>query len=113
MLCHHVLMYVITNYQRGSLTELSEYLYQPDYKICKLIKCKLGKTFKQLVQEVRLDKAMWFLKSTDIPVEQIIMEVGYENETYFYRIFKLRFGASPKEYRKKKNNKHSYDYKKC
>jgi len=46
-------------------------------------------------------KAAVLLTSTSIPVEEIIVEVGYENSSYFHRLFKERYGMTPKQYRDK------------
>ena len=35
-----------------------------------------------------------------MPITQIIEEVGYENLTYFYKIFKAKYNMTPKDYRK-------------
>ena len=32
-------------------------------------------------------------------IQQIIAQVGYENTSYFYRLFHERYGLSPREYR--------------
>ena len=39
-----------------------------------------------------------FLRS-DLNIQQIIAQVGYENTSYFYRLFHERYGLSPREYR--------------
>ena len=44
-------------------------------------------TFKELLQEKRLNKAKQLLNETDISIVEIISLVGYENLTYFYKIF--------------------------
>lgn len=95
-----ILKYIDESYEEANLTKLCETLYQQDYKICKLIKKNTGLTFKELVQEKRIEKAIELLKSTDYAIEDIIRRVGYENDSYFYRIFKKKFGLSPKEYKK-------------
>lgn len=91
--------YIETNYQKASLGELSRKINQPDYKICKIVKKMTGKTFKTLVQDVRLNKAASLLRTTNLPVASIINEVGYDNMTYFYRIFGDKFKQKPNEYR--------------
>ena len=37
---------------------------------------------------------------TDISIVEIISLVGYENLTYFYKIFKEKYGYTPKDFRK-------------
>ena len=39
-------------------------------------------------------------ESTD-SIGGIVLRVGLENESYFYRLFKKRFGATPKDYRRR------------
>ena len=40
------------------------------------------------------------VKSTTLSVGDIILMVGYENTSYFYRIFTEKYGMSPKSYRR-------------
>ncbi|MEG0367125.1 MAG: AraC family transcriptional regulator [Coprobacillus sp.] len=94
-----ILKYIKINYREGSLAVLSNLLHQPDYKICKLVKKSTGKTFKQLIQDERLDNTIKLLKSTKLPINEVMEEVGYENITYFYKIFKERYQMTPHEYR--------------
>lgn len=94
-----ILKYIATSYQEGSLAVLSEMLHLPDYKVCKIIRKQTGQTFKQLVQNERLKNAVYLLKNTHLPVTDIMLEVGYENITYFYKIFKNEFHMTPHVYR--------------
>ncbi|MEG0593171.1 MAG: AraC family transcriptional regulator, partial [Coprobacillus sp.] len=83
-----ILKYIALHYQDASLSDLSKIIHQPDYKICKVIKKQTGMTFTQLLQEERLKAAEKLLKSTDMSMLDIMQEVGYENISYFYKIFK-------------------------
>lgn len=91
--------YISTQFKEGSLQKLSKQIRQEDYKISKLIKNKTGHTFKQLIQIERTKAAAKLLRTTDLPIVDIIAEVGYENATYFYKIFKEIYGLTPNEYR--------------
>lgn len=97
-----VLRYIDEEYLSGSLYEISERVNQPHYKISKLIKSYTGFTFKQLVQEKRLKKVEELLHTTNLPVVDIMRMVGYENITYFYKIFKSTYNMTPFEYRNKR-----------
>ena len=94
-----VLRYVEENYQNGSLTEVSELLHYDLPYLSRLIRQKTGQIYTELVQEKRLSQAAWFLKNSDRKVDEIARAVGYENISYFHRIFAARFGCSPKKYR--------------
>lgn len=94
-----VLRYVESNYIGGSLSEIARILH---YDVCWLsreIKRKTGKTYTQIVQDKRLAQAAFLLKNTDRNVSDISLAVGYENVSYFHRIFGETFHKSPREYR--------------
>ena len=94
-----VLKYIDKNYTNATLFEIAKTLKQPHYKISKLVKKQTNMTFKELLQEKRLNKAKQLLNETDISVVEIIYLVGYENLTYFYKIFKEKYGYTPKNYK--------------
>ena len=93
------LKYIEDNYRTGTLEELSVLTGQPDYYISKLIKRRTGHTFKALLQIKRLHQAAFLLTTTRLPVENIIVLAGYDNTSYFHRIFKEHFGMTPRAYR--------------
>lgn len=104
MLNLQVLKYIDEEYVSGNLYEIAERIKQPHYKISKLIKAYTGFTFKQLVQEKRMNKAVELLIKTDLPVVDIMRMVGYENITYFYKIFKEKYKMTPFDYKNKINS---------
>ena len=46
-----------------------------------------------------METAARLLRRSDMNIQQIISMVGYENTSYFYRLFHERYGVSPREYR--------------
>lgn len=98
-----VLRYIEGNYKNGSLAELAEMMNQDVYFMSRQIKKQTGHTWKELLQTKRLNQAAWLLTNSRIPVRDIIEAVGYDNTSYFFRIFRMKFGTSPKEYRKRKD----------
>lgn len=94
-----VLRYVESNYTAGSLAELAQLLHYDISWLSREIKRKTGKTYTQIVQEKRLAQAAFLLKNTDRNVADISAAVGYENVSYFHRIFADAYGKSPKHYR--------------
>lgn len=91
--------YIITNYQNGSLKGLSECMKTSKYRLCKLIKKETGFTFVELLQKEKLRHAAALLEESDLSNEEIMKKIGYENPTYFYRIFKEIYGVTPNTYR--------------
>ena len=94
-----VLRYVEENYAHGTLTEAAALVHYDFAWLSREIKRFTGKTYTELVQERRLTQAAWMLRNTRERVADIALAVGYENISYFHRIFSTRFGQSPKKYR--------------
>ena len=94
-----VLQYIDTNYATGSLADISRKLGYDVAWISREIKRKTGKNYTQIVQDKRMAQAAFLLRNTDINVADISVSVGYENVSYFHRLFSRRFGCSPKSYR--------------
>lgn len=94
-----VLSYIEERYQTGTLTEIASILHYDTAWLSRDIKRRTGKNFTELMQEKRLSQAAWFLRNTDQNVSDIAVSVGYENVSYFHRIFAARYGMSPRAYR--------------
>lgn len=94
-----VLAYVESNYARATLSEIAKQLHRDVAWLSREIKRKTGKNFTQLVQEKRLAQAAFLLKNTSRKVSDISASVGYENVSYFHRLFFEGFCCSPKKYR--------------
>nr|WP_263327632.1 helix-turn-helix domain-containing protein [Neobacillus sp. Marseille-Q6967] len=94
------LKYIEENFKDASLYELAERLKQSHYGLSKTIKKATKHTFKELLQERRLAKAKELLEGTDMPIMSIVEQVGYDNISYFYRIFKAKYELTPKEFKK-------------
>jgi AraC-like DNA-binding protein len=58
-------------------------------------------SFKQYLNMVRIAETRRLLSSTDLPITEIALKVGFNNVTHFNRIFKIIAGVTPKEYRKR------------
>ena len=94
-----VLRYVEKNYKEGSLTDLADNLHYDFTWLSREIKARTGKTYTELVQEKRLSQAKFLLKNTKMKISDIANETGYDNISYFHRIFREEYGMSPKKYR--------------
>lgn len=99
VLVSQVLTYIYQNYQEGKLQTIAAKLNLPEYHISKLIKKSLGITFKEVVQDVRLSKSCELLRNTKLSIIDIMSEIGYQNISFFYKIFKEKYQMTPNEYR--------------
>ena len=95
-----ILDYIETNYINGNLSEAAQLFHYDVSWLSRETLRKTGKTFTQLMQEKRLSQAAFLLKSTNKSFADISVAVGYENTSYFHKIFTASFGMSPRKYRK-------------
>ena len=57
-----------------------------------------GKSPVELIQDYRLEKATYYLKSGQMSVSETSYKVGFADPGYFSRSFKKHFGISPADY---------------
>lgn len=100
-----ILNYIETNYKNATLSEITEQLNSSISQISRFIKNKFGKNFKELLQEKRFQTAVKLLEDTNLSVSDIVLNIGYENNSYFHRKFRESYHMSPAEYRKSCNKK--------
>ncbi len=96
-----VLRYIESNYRTASLAQLAQMMNESLYQLSRFIKKNTGHTFKELLLQKRLNQAAFLLSTTKLPVSDIIYHVGYDNTSYFHRVFREKYGMTPKEYREK------------
>lgn len=92
--------YIDTEYTTATLWEISDRLNMTIFQTSKLIKNEFGQTFKEMLQNKRFQMAEKLLIETNLSVYDIILNIGYENSSYFHRKFKKIFSLSPAEYRR-------------
>lgn len=83
-----------------NVSRVSENLGLNTNYFSKLFKRNVGISPMQYINLLRIKKAKFLLKNTDMPIGEIADSVGYEDQFYFSRIFKKNEGISPLKYRK-------------
>ncbi|MCD7857514.1 MAG: AraC family transcriptional regulator [Clostridiales bacterium] len=99
------LKYIDTHYKSGTLAEVSAQLGCPTYVLSRLLTKRAGGSFKDLLQQRKLQQAAYLLANTPLTVEAILDSIGYRNSSYFYRRFREKYGCSPVDYRKRETEK--------
>lgn len=94
------LTYIDTSYKTASLKDFSTAENIDIYTMSRILKKETGHSFKELLQEKRLERAVSLLSRSTVPIADIAESVGYENTSFFHRLFKRVYGCSPKDYRK-------------
>ena len=101
---NHVLELIENQYAKPlTLIEVADKLHLSPVYLGSLFKQEVNASFAKYLNEYRIAKAIELLQKTDEDVSQIAIQVGYQNTSYFFRIFKQHTKMSPKEYRETAN----------
>ena len=84
----------ITMEQIAGVTHLN-----PDYTT-RIFRSKTGMTVRGYLIKKRMERAKTLLQTTGLSVSEIAMESGYDNFSYFIRVFRQYFGVTPRQFRK-------------
>ena len=96
-----VCAYIDDNLDRDiSLESAADFAQVSSFYLSKLFKEEKGETFINFVSDKRLEKSRQLLETTALSIKEITARVGYNDQNYYSRIFKSKYGISPKEYRK-------------
>ncbi|MBK7044816.1 MAG: helix-turn-helix transcriptional regulator [Rhodanobacteraceae bacterium] len=60
-------------------------------------------SLRQLIADVRCDRARFWLRQTDLPIERIAERLGYAEASNFARCFKRWTGVTPRSYRQSRS----------
>ena len=95
-----ILKHINRNYFDVSLDQLAQlYNLHPNY-LSVMIKNQTGKNFSEHLADVRIERASYYLRHSRLPIQQISEKVGYQDKSYFFRLFKKYHNCSPNQYRK-------------
>lgn len=82
-----------------TLQKLADYLHVSDSYLSKLFKEETGISFTQYLNEIRINRSKELLQNTKMSIVEVALFVGYEDQSYFTKVFKKITGITPKKYR--------------
>ena len=95
-----IIRHIEENYNRNiTRDELENIAFVNINQLSRIFKEKTGRTLHGYQMEIRITKAMELLMEGNSSISEVALAVGYDNFSYFSRLFKNRTGVSPKEYR--------------
>lgn len=89
--------YANPNYELDALLRSAPYCY--DY-LCRLFRQEMHTTPHKYLTDLRLQTAADILRSGSSSITEAARLCGYQDPLYFSRMFKKKFGVSPREYGK-------------
>ena len=96
-----VIRFIEQNFQNDitldDVARATGYSYQ---YLSKIFNRTLGISFKQLLNQYRIEYAFSILQDTDLPITQIAFDSGFQSLRTFHHVWQESFHRSPKEVRK-------------
>ena len=88
-----------------SLEYLAQYIGVSSSYLSRQIKVRKGKTFVECLTETRMRMATTLATETRMPIREIALRSGYQNVTYFCRVFKKYTGSTIGDLREQNRKK--------
>lgn len=94
--------YIRDHYMESALSveALCQRLHISQSYFSTIFKQETGMSCVQYITDVRMEKAVELLRTTDDKTYLVAEQVGYDEPNYFSYVFKKKFGVSPSQYRK-------------
>ncbi|GAE28838.1 response regulator transcription factor [Alkalihalobacillus hemicellulosilyticus] len=89
--------YIDVNYSHStiSLGQLSQQFYVSKEYLSKAFKKEFGVNVTEYIMQLRMEKAKVLIVDEKIKIKNVAEMVGYEDVSYFYRVFKKYHGVTP------------------
>ena len=92
--------YMRQNYNREiTLEVMARHVNMTEVSFSRYIKQRTGHTFIECLNNIRLGHAARLLIDTNLNISEVSFRCGYNNLSYFNRVFKKKYNTTPKEFR--------------
>ena len=82
-----------------SLSDVAKEVNLAPAYVSHIFKKETGQGIVEYITELKMKKAKQLLEDKSLKIIQIAKSCGYENQSYFNKLFKAYFGMTPKQYR--------------
>lgn len=82
-----------------TLEDVASYVHLHPSYFSTLFKQVTGSSYKEYLNMVRIEESKRLLSGTDFSILNIAVAVGFEDQSYFSKVFKKYIGQTPKQFR--------------
>jgi AraC-like DNA-binding protein len=98
--------YLHANYHRKiDLQTVAQHLHLGAAHFSKLFKEEMGQSVAQYLNHIRVERSKELLRDLCLPLIEIADRVGFEDQSYFTKVFGRLTGMSPGRYRKNRGQR--------
>lgn len=97
---HQSVQYISAHYaERLTLEDMARRVYLSPAYFSRIFKQEVGEPFTSYLNRVRIDHSRALLRKKELRLVDIALMVGFEDQSYFTKVFKKVVGTSPLRYR--------------
>ena len=100
---YKAMQYVKANYrEKITLDDVASAIYLSRSYLCKVFKDEMGETLFSYINRIRVEKAKTLILDDSISIADVGGMCGFNDQSYFTKVFKSQTGVSPKKYRERR-----------
>lgn len=102
---YRAMEYIRSNFGRKiTLEEIASYVHLSGSHLSGTFHKETGQTISAYINHVRIEKSKQLLAATQTPIAEVAALCGFEDQSYFSRVFRQGTGVSPKRFREANQN---------
>lgn len=102
---YRAMEYIRSNFGRKiTLEEIASYVHLSGSHLSGTFHKETGQTISAYINHVRIEKSKQLLAATQTPIAEVAALCGFEDQSYFSRVFRQSTGVSPKRFREANQN---------
>ena len=99
---HRCVQYIETHYQEKiTLEQMAKLIYLSPAHFSRVFHKEMGEPFNAYLNRIRIEKSKELLAHDGLRLTDIAFAVGFEDQSYFTKVFKRFVGVTPNFYRDK------------
>jgi len=100
---NEVIAFIHRNYRNKiTIDDIAGFLGLSRTHLGRLFKKITGRTLQSYLTQYRISQAVELMRTTELPLGEIAVQVGYANQLYFSKVFRSIYGVPPSIWRQEK-----------
>lgn len=87
------------NRHKIELQDIADHLHMTKSYLCRFFKKETGDTIVNYINRVRINNSKLLLADTKVPLAEVALLCGFEDQSYFTKVFRRFVGVTPLKYR--------------